>query len=259
MSLSSWITFDDKEVVVPAGGSKQIHFVIHVPTAASPGSHFGGAFLSYQAPGEIQNATGVGYEIGTVINLQISGKIIEEASIRSFSTDKLVYSQAKVHFSTRVENTGNVFVRPRGLVEITNMFGKKVATIPVNDAGAGVLPKATRGYDSDWLPDDLQIGRYSAVVALSFGDQGAQTISSMSEFWVLPMDVVMPVMGGLLVLIVVVYALLRMYVRRQLAAVSGARSRTRENAVGLSRLAAVIIAILIAVILGLLVLFFYFG
>lgn len=259
LALSTWITFADKEVVVSPGSSKQVQITIHVPENASPGSHFGGAFLTYQSPTEITNASGVGYEVGTVINLQISGKIVELASVRSFSSNKYIYSDAKVHFATKVENSGNVFIRPRGLIEITNMFGKKVATLPVNDAGAGVLPKDTRVYDTDWLPEDLQIGRYEAIVALSFGDQGAQTISSMAEFWILPMNVVLPVLGGTLALVLIVYILLRLYVRRQLAMVSGGRGVRRANAVGLSRLAAVIIAILTSVIIGMLVLFFYFG
>lgn len=256
MSLASWVTFTDKEITVSPGGSRQVTFTITVPKEASPGSHFGGVFLTYQAPGETLNATGVGYEIGTVLNLQISGEIVEEAAIRSFSSNKFIYGEAKVHFTTRAENLGNVFIRPRGLVEIHSMFGKKVATLPVNDAGAGVLPKGERTYETDWLPEDLQIGRYEAIVALSYGGQGSQTISSKTEFWILPVNIVLPVLGGLLAFVLVVYVMLRLYVRRQLAGV--ARSR-RENAVGLSRLAAVIIAILVAIIIGLMVLFFYFG
>jgi len=259
--LASWVSFTDKEITVPPGSTKEVNFTVHVPMDATPGSHFGAILLTKQPPAEFLNGTGVGYEVGSVMNLQIAGEIVEEAAISSFSPSSLIYGKAQVHFSTKVENRGNVFVRPRGVLEITNMFGKKVGTpLPVNDRGAGVFPRASREFETDWLPDSFQIGRFDAVVTLSYGDTGSQTIWKEASFWILPANVIFPTLGGILFLVIAIYASLRMYINRQLALVrSGRAGMRRENAVGLSRLAAVVIAILVSIIIGLLVLFFYFG
>ncbi len=226
----------------------------------SPGGHFGAVLLTKQPSVEFVNATGIGFEVGTILNLQVGGDVIIDSSIRSFAPSSLIYDKAQVHFVTVVENRGNILTRPRGIVEVRNMFGTKVAVLPVNEQGAGVFPKDSRQFDTDWLPEDIQFGRFEAVVALNFGDeQSIQTISATASFWVLPRNIVLPVLGGILVFALIVYGLLRLYINRQLASVRNTRSMSREHVVGLSRLAAVIIAILIAVIIGLLVLFFYFG
>ncbi len=261
MSVSSWVTFAEKSIDVPPNSTKEVHLTITVPKEAGPGTHFGGIFLAYQPSGVAQNATGVGYEIGTILNLQISGEVVTKAIIREFSTDKIVYGEPNVNFTTRVENLGNVFIRPRGLIEIHNMFGKKVDTpLSVNEAVAGILPAGTRSFETNWAPNNFQIGKYTALITLGYGDPGAQqSISTNLEFWVLPIKLLLPIFIALLVLVLAIYITLRLYVRRQLARLGRVSGMRRENVQGLSRLAAVIIAILIAVIVGLLILFFYFG
>lgn len=262
MSLASWITFDQRSLVLRPNGSASITFTVKVPKDASPGSHFAGVFLAYRPEIERQNATGVGYDIGSIVNLQIAGEVDVKSLIREFSTSKVVYGEPKVQFTSRVENLGNVFVRPRGIIEIEGMFGKRFDPLPVNENGAGILPKNTRTFETNWAPDGFQIGRYRATVSLSYGEANAQqTLYSTLDFWVLPVGTLLPVFGVLLALAVTFYVVLRMYIRSQVARLGGGRTASvqRESARGLSRLAAVVIAILVSVIIGLLVLFFYFG
>jgi hypothetical protein len=68
----------------------------------------------------------------------------------------------------------------------------------------------------------------------------------------------MPILGGLLGFILVVYFLLRLYVNRQLAGYRRVGSGTQSTG-GLSRLSAVVIGLLVAVIISLVILFFFFG
>lgn len=261
-SLAEWITFEKTSLVLPPNSSASIRFTVKVPKDASPGSHFAGVFFAYRPEVERQNATGVGYDIGSIVNLQIAGEVDIRALIREFSTSKVVYGEPKVQFTTRVENLGNVFVRPRGIIEIEGMFGKRYDPLPVNENGAGILPKNTRTFETNWNPDGFHIGRYRATVSLSYGETNAQkTLYSTLDFWVLPVGTLLPVFGVLLALAVTFYVILRMYIRSQLARLGGGRmaSARREQTRGLSRLAAVVIALLVSVIIGLLVLFFYFG
>jgi uncharacterized membrane protein len=71
------------------------------------------------------------------------------------------------------------------------------------------------------------------------------------------MNIIGPILGGLLFLIVIVYIIIRLYVRAQLAGISRPSRRSRDE--GLSKSAAIVIALLVAIIIGLAVLFFYFG
>ena len=257
--LASWITYEETSLVVQPGESKTLHFTVHFPKDAHPGSHIASVFLS-DKPSDIQGSgSSIGFQIGSIINLRVAGEIVENTQIREFYTTKTVYGSTPVGFTIRLENLGNVLSRPRGLIDVTNIFGKKVTSLTVNDNAAGVFPKATREFSVDWKPTDVQLGRYEAVVALAVeGVNGTQTISRLVQFWILPMNIIAPFLGGVLFFILLMYIMIRLYVRRQLAGLRSGSVR-RNQATGLSRLAAITIALLVAIILGLAILFFYFG
>lgn len=214
--LSDWVTAGTDSITLAAGEEGHISFAINVPTNASPGGHFGGIFLSAEPPKQRTTGAGVGYQVGTIMNLRIGGNIVEDAQIREFSTDKLLYSAAEVSFTVEVENQGNVLVRPRGPIDITDMFGKKVATIRINDDGAAVLPNARREFRATWEGDGLFFGRYQSLVGLVYGEDGRKTISSAASFWILPLRIILPVGGGILLLILLVYSLMKWYLRRRI-------------------------------------------
>ncbi len=260
--LASWITYDESVLDVPAGKGAVLHFTIKFPADARPGSHLAGLFLTQKPPDNLKEGSAVGFDIGAILHFQMKGDIVEDTRMRGFRTDKLIYGSANVVFSVEAENKGNTLSRPQGLIDITDMFGKKVESLPVNETAYVISPNATGKYDVNWSPDGFVIGHFEAVVALAVPlvDGGNQTISSVTSFWILPMNIIGPVLGGLLTFILVLYFMIRLYVKRQLAGMVGGRgSSAARGAQGISRLAAVAIGLLFAIIVGLLILFFYFG
>lgn len=260
--LASWITYDETILDVPAGKGAVLHFTVKFPDNAHPGSHLAGLFLTQKPPNDLKEGSAVGFDIGAILHFQMKGDIIEDTRMRAFRTDKLIYGSANVVFSVEAENKGNTLSRPQGLIDITDMFGKKVESLPVNETAYVIAPNTTGKYEIPWKPEGFAIGHYEAVVALlvPLVNGGNQTISSVTSFWILPMNVIGPVIGGLLTFILVLYVLIRLYVKRQLAGVVGSRGGgAARSARGISRLAAVAIGLLFAIIVGLLILFFYFG
>lgn len=214
--LSQWVTLPSDSIVLKASETKEVSFSIKVPSDASPGSHFGGIFFDARPIKQQTTGSAVGIKVGTIISLRISGDVLEEARLREFSTDKLVYDVANVAFIARVEDLGNVLERPHGIIEINNMFGKSVATIRVNDAGAPVFPGEERTYTTAWEYDGVAFGRYQAIVSLSYGEDEKKTISATTSFWVLPLKPIMIGLGILLAVVLALYAFMRMYIRKQL-------------------------------------------
>ena len=258
--LASWITYEEPLLIVQPGGTRDLHFVVHFPKDASPGSHMAGLFLSEKSSKDVKEGSLISFEVGAILHYRMAGEIIDDTRIREFFSAKTIYGTPDVPFTLRLENLGNTLARPRGIIDITNMFGKKVASLTVNDEAAGLFPKTTKEFKITWHSDELQFGRYEAIVALSVeGAQGNQTISRVLQFWILPIHIFMPALGGFLAFILFVYVLLRLYVRSQLRGVRSISRGTSRSAVGLSRLAAVVIGLLVAVIIGLIILFFYFG
>jgi hypothetical protein len=260
--LSSWITLSVDTIVIPPRGSKSVSFTVDVPKDAAPGAHFGGIFLDTTPQKLHTNGSAVGMKVGPIINLRVAGEATEDAQLREFSTGHIVYGSASnVDLNVRVENLGNVLVRPRGLVEITDMRGSKVDVLKVNDSAGGVFPKTDKTFTSVWSYDGFAIGRYQAVVSLVYGDDGNKTISAATSFWVLPLKPILTVLGSIFAILLVLYIFVRMYISRKLREMGGGRGDlyARRNQSPVPRLLIIALALLFLAIVFLVLLFLMFA
>ncbi len=262
--LSEWVEVPSEPVLVAANSSYNLPLSIRVPESATPGSHFGGIFVSVEAPKFRQVGAGVGYEVASIVSIRISGDILDSARIRSFSTDKLIYSSKKdVHFAAKVENMGNILIRPRGPVTITGMFGTKSETYIMNETLAGVFPGSVRDFEFTWGGEGLGFGKYEAIVALGYdGKDGQKTIDSTLVFWVFPVKVMLSILAGFLVVIGGGYFLTKYYINQAVIRSAGGRRITPQKyrrQVGVSRFTFVFIALLAVVVLFLLILLVSFA
>lgn len=257
-ALSEWISFEDPEVTIAPGARAIISFSVAVGDLAEPGTHMGAISLVQRGTEGVQMGTGVGYELGAIVLLNVQGEIVESARIKSFAVERAVFSEPRAQFEIKLENDGNVFVRPIGIIDITDMFGNKVETIEVNSGGTRVFPRSERAFAAMWESSGFRVGKYEATLALSMESVagGQRTLSATQQFWVLPMNILGPVIGGLLVFVFSLFLSVKMYVRSQLRGMARGR-RTRSSSI--SRLSLVTIALLIAIIVGLLMLFVFFA
>ena len=226
--LTEWLELAESEITLLPGEEQEIDLTITVPDDATPGSHFGGVFVSMQPPRLRQVGASVGYEVANIVSIRISGDAVESAQIRSFRTDNLIYGSTDINFFAEVENKGNVLIRPFGPLEITNMMGTKVATLQMNESQGGVFPFTRRNFELNWKDDGPGFGRYEAVLSMVYGEQGRQsTIFSTVSFWILPMDIIGPAALILVVILLVTYFGVRAYIRSTIAAMSGGRRLVR--------------------------------
>jgi hypothetical protein len=208
--MSSWIQITNKGVSFAPGETKDFNFKIAVPTNAGPGGYYGALVFGTKAPNvkvdsaEKGAAIGVAQQAAVLVLIQIAGQVNESAIIRDFSTDKSLYNTPfSTTFLTRIENQGNVHIKPRGVIQVYNVMGKEVSNIKINDKSANVLPKTIRKFDNIWK-DSFGFGRYKAVLSLSYGTSaenggtGMQSLNSITYFWVLPFKIV-----GIILLIVI--------------------------------------------------------
>ncbi len=259
--LTDWLVLPTEPLKVPAGATVELPVVINVPADASPGSHFGGIFVSAEPPKLRETGAGVGYEVVSVVSIRISGDVIDTARVRSFSTDKLLYGAKNVQFTAKIENQGNIMIRPRGPVTITSMFGSEPVVITVNDNQAGVFPGTMRDINFEWNDESLGFGRYEAILALAYdGEDGQKTIDASLIFWVFPIKVMLGFLAGLIIIVVGGYAFTKYYINQAIMRAAGGRrivpQRYRRQ-VGVSRFTFVFTAIMAAVVLFLLILLIF--
>lgn len=228
--ISDWVELGGTELLLGPNESGQIRVDINVPENATPGSHFGGVFVSADPPEIERSGAAVGYQVSNIVSIRVSGDVIEEASIRQFSTDKFLYGSQNVDFLMRLENHGNVLVRPYGPIQIRNMLGNKVASIPFNENQNAVFPNTIRNFEARWEGDELGFGRYEAVLSAGYGEDGARkTVSSTVRFWILPMNIIGPALGVLALVLLITFVIVRVYINRTVAKLSSSRRVVRRG------------------------------
>lgn len=191
-SLASWVTTSTKVLDIPVHGSKTVDFTIAVPTHAEPGGHFG-SIVFQTKPDKKPNSTGVavGQEIGSLLLLKVAGHVSEKASIASFGATKGVWQKGPIYFNTRVKNDGNVQIKPTGTITISNMFGGKVGTVPIDSQT--ILPDSIRKLRANWNGSTWP-GWYTATASISYGNSD-QILTTTTRFLLFPYRIILPVIA----------------------------------------------------------------
>ncbi len=199
-SLASWIQTDLARFTLGAGEEKKLKFQIKVPYNAEPGGHYASVFAHVSPPIDTaQSGSYVGQKIASLILLKVAGEVQEEANIETFKTSKAYYSEDPIIFNTRIKNTGSVHLKPKGVIAITDIFGKKVADISVEQKN--VLPDSIRRIETEWN-DAPTIGKFTATLVELYGDNNKQ-LTAATTFWIIPWKAIV-VWGGIITLIVAI-------------------------------------------------------
>lgn len=193
-SLASWIQLDTTSAELAPKGSKTFNFTIKVPNNAEPGGRFG-SILFKVPPTATPGGVAVGQEIGSLLLLRVAGKVTEHAHIESFAATESFREYGPVSFETRIKNTGNVHVKPTGTITITDFFGNKVATIPIE--AKNILPGAVRKTEELWSATSL-FGKYTATLSVQYGSN-QQLLTASTTFVVIPYKLVLVWLTAILV------------------------------------------------------------
>lgn len=220
--MSGWIRLPEGTITIPRGKTADIPFTIHVPINADPGGHYA-AILVGTTPGNKPGGSGtsVSSKVTSLLFFRVPGEVIEEGDIRDFFAIKRMVATPDASFSLRFENKGNVHLVPQGEIVITNMWGKERGKIVINERTTfgNVLPHSTRKFAFDWNGESnpFEVGRYSAVATLVYGDEGRKTVYRTTYFWVVPWKPVLGILGGLMAFFWFMSWSVRRYIRKALA------------------------------------------
>ncbi len=197
--------------------TRQLDVTITIPKSAEPGGHYGIVSFAGKDPQIVSTGVGVNVSTGLLMLIRVDGAIKENLSLATLTAEQNgkrqdFFETGPIMFVTRLQNEGNVHVKPAGTIEIRNMFGGVVATLPVNDKLSNVLPGSIRRFEAN-LNKDWMIGRYEANLTVGYGTTG-QAIMGSTSFWVIPYRLLLAVLAILLTLGFIVRRLTKVYNRR---------------------------------------------
>jgi hypothetical protein len=254
---AAWITPLASSVTLGVGENGQIPYRITVPVDAEPGTHSAAIFITKEADETVAMGAGVGFHVASLVSMRVSGDIVDDLLVRSFSTKRVFNTTASAEFTVRLENNGNVTQRPQGVIAIHDMLGNKVADVPFNETGGGILPHAERVFNAPWSSDSFSLGRYTVMLSVVYGDEVRKTITRELSFWVVPIKELGIALGTIVLLLGIAFLSLRAYVRKELRRAGhtpkSAETRERTFAQRLSRTLGWLIVLIVLAFIGLMV------
>ncbi len=203
--LTKWIKTADSIILIP-GEQKNIPFSINIPQNAPPGGHFAVIWWSTNSPNAM-NGANIVTRAGILVYLRVSGDIQESAQILNFNSDKKFYSGLPINFNLSFENTGNVYLKPRGDIKIKNFIGITKKILTVNEHELQILPKSRKNFNILWDSDNswknFAIGPYKAEINLKYGEKENQ-INEKIWIFIFPWKIIL---AAFLVLIIMLFIL----------------------------------------------------
>lgn len=199
-SLADWVEIKENEIQLLPGESKIIKILFKIPEQEAVGSRYGAIIFTSKKEFIRPEREGVfglfSHQIGVLIFLSSNQKIIEEAKILEFKTDKKFYfNSSPIKFQIVIENLGNVWIEPLGKIEIENFFRKKIAEIPFNRQKFKILPERKRNFEEIWQRN-FGFLKLNATLYLIFGTpseqggSGIKIIMRKTDFWVFPLKII---------------------------------------------------------------------
>lgn len=221
-TLAEWIEISTDSITIPPEQSRNVSFTVSLPEDVSPGGHFAAIMVGTKPPQDDTSTLQVktAQVVTSLFFVRVAGDVVESGSIREFRVVKGFLSEPTVDFELRFENRGNVHLQPQGEITIYNMWGKERGVIPINHQThfGNVLPESIRKFRFNWTGEwsFSEIGRYSAVATLGYGEEGKQFVSSRTYFWVIPLKEVAITLGLIVAVFLFATWVIRRYVRRML-------------------------------------------
>jgi hypothetical protein len=248
----SWINFPNgNSIVAKPLEWTDIPFYIKIPSDAAYGYYFAISFTQDDSSPLAKTGAKItgAAAIPILLNVKKEGAKAE-AKILDFSTKSFINEYLPIDFLVKVQNQGNVHIRPHGNIFISSQTGKDIAVLDVNGNLANIIPNTIRSFNASW--DDgflvlepivengvtkldkngkplkhlvinwnkltsFRVGKYTANLILVF-DNGTRdvSLSSTLTFWVIPWKAIAVIILGLIIFILLVRFLLKIYIKKQI-------------------------------------------
>ncbi len=194
-SLTSWTVVESDTFPLKPGEAKEVIAKISVPKEAA-GGKYGSFVFSIGGEEAAPGTAAIAQELASLFLIRISGPVSEQLTIAEFKAPAFL-EFGPVPFTLKFQNSGNVHVKPFGLINITDVFGRVVKDVVVRGE-TNIFPGASRivtvSYD-----EKLLLGPYKAQAVLNFGSKN-ESITATTTFFVFPVRIAAAVLLVLFVL-----------------------------------------------------------
>lgn len=198
--LASWMSLEKNTVYVAAGQTAAVKVAVDNRQSLAPGGHYAAVLATaVNDPG-----TPAGDRVG--VKQVVSSLVLVTKDGGARADLKLVSQDGRGDWWSlpsavvqRFQNTGNVHVVPRGVIELKDPAGRVVKRAAINDGSQVILPESFRQYKTalQSLKAAILPGRYKLVSTYRY-DGIEATAKLETSFWYAGQIVVWIVAAGAL-------------------------------------------------------------
>ncbi|MEI6237900.1 MAG: hypothetical protein WCP03_04865 [Candidatus Saccharibacteria bacterium] len=205
------ITSTPRAISLAPKGRVELPVTITIKNDSSAGGYYGAVRVVPNNPSE-KNVS-LAASVGTIFLVTVPGKLTEQLTLVQFSVAKngsngrFFLNSGDMSIVTRLNNTGNIHVKPFGKVQISDNSGKVLQEYEFNntDPRANILPNSTRKF-TDNLKSQKWLGKYTVTANLGYGSTGS-LITAKTYFWVIPTWFVVVALTSVLAIVVIAFVL----------------------------------------------------
>lgn len=215
----NWFEISAPELILKSGQIALVPFTIKIPKEVVPGGYYA-AILWQEAAGKVvDSGIGISSKVGTLVLLKIKGEIIENSELLEFKVKIFKKFSLPIDFLIRLQNLGNIHLKPQGEITIKNFLNQPVKILEINSTGRAVLPQSIRKFQITW--GQLQVskfftnliqefnylipGKYLAELNLETGIDQKQKFTAAQSFWLIPYRLIF----SLIILIIIFWSLIK--------------------------------------------------
>lgn len=214
--LVQWIQFTSNQIIIPSISKVEVPFTVIIPQDVSSGGYYAAITVS-NAPSDIVETNGAVIEakMAILVFLTVDGETNEKMELLDFtSSNRFVTNLSSNEFQIRIQNQGNSYIVPKGLIVMKDTFGRTILTKDVNKENSRILPLTTRKFEIksekakyDWKSDLVDqsrlfaIGPIKAHVTLQ-SESGKSQVQSDMTVWYVPIHLLLLILISITILII---------------------------------------------------------
>jgi hypothetical protein len=212
-SFKDHVKADTNAFGLEFGEKITIPITVTAPGTTEPGGYFIAILIS-NAPSQLATSssaseTGAGARIvsrvGSLMFIRVNGPAEEAGQLTDFKVQgpaRLLHQSQPNGFEILYENTGTVHLVPYGIIDVKNIFGKTVSTLPINAYFS--LPDSVRYRQIEWASKGFRLGRYSATLNLHRGYDDLVDTKKIA-FWIIPWKFILIFVVAIAIVVTLVY------------------------------------------------------
>lgn len=194
----SWVKITNNKIFLKAFQDTQLPVKIEVPKNAPPGGHFLAIWVGSGAPKEEAGQVGIVSRVGSLIFINVRGNAIYKAILDKLEAKRIVWN-FPVKFAYTIKNEGNTYITPKGDIDIKNIFGKEIASLPINQKGLQILPNTKKTLETDW-DGKFAFGIYKAVFNMNYGENNSLNF----KYWFIFLNIKYLIIALIIIIFIVV-------------------------------------------------------